>query len=63
VFGRARGAGLIAAGAEVAVDATGLDTRHPSRHYVQRPGCQRSQRAECLIRVLTHDLMLLAAPT
>lgn len=41
---RARGVGLIATGAEIAVDATGLDTRHASRHYVQRAGHKRFTR-------------------
>lgn len=36
--------GLIAAGAEVAVEATGLDTRYASPHSVNRSGYQRFTR-------------------
>jgi hypothetical protein len=39
-----RGCGLITPGAEVAVDATGLDSRYASRHYVQRSGYKRFTR-------------------
>jgi hypothetical protein len=44
VHAEARGRGLIANGAEVAVDATGLDSRYVSRHYVQRSGSRRFAR-------------------
>ena len=44
MFADARGRGLIAPGAEVAVDATGLDSRYASRHYVQRSGYRRFAR-------------------
>ena len=44
MLARARDGGLIAAGAEVAVDATGLDSRYASRHYVQRSGYKRFTR-------------------
>lgn len=40
----ARRRGLIADGAEVAVDATGLDSRYASRHYVTRSGYKRFTR-------------------
>lgn len=44
MFADATARGLIAAGAEVAVDATGFDTRYASRHYVSRTGYKRFTR-------------------
>jgi len=44
IFARAKQAGLIDRRPEAAVDATGLETRHASRYYVQRSGQRRHLR-------------------
>lgn len=46
IFRNAKRLGLIEREAEAAVDATGLETRHASRHYVARAGQKRHFRLD-----------------
>jgi transposase len=54
VFRRARFRGLIGPKPELAIDATGLDSRHTSRHYARRRGKRYRLRRYVLLAVATH---------
>jgi Transposase DDE domain len=54
VFRRARFRGLIGRKPELAIDATGLDSRHTSRHYARRRGKRYRMRSYVLLAVASH---------